>query len=387
MSQIIDADTHVIESEAVWRHFDPAMAARKPVLVQTQDPATAKVRNRWLIDGSLVPRPDGKGGQALATPPVAETEAASRGWRTKALLDTGARLEDADRMGVHLQVVYPTLFIAHLTWDPALDVALARSYNRFMADAWASAGGRLRWVAVLPFLDIPRCVEELEWAHDHGAVGFLARGMEGDRSLAEPHFFPVYRTASRLNMPLCIHTGPGSPAISGVIDNTIGGSFPGVRMLPLIAFQNLVGNRIPERFPDLRIGFIETGASWVPYVLHYVERDWRRKDQLDVPHLGEDLFRDYRIYVSCESDEDIPYLMRYVGADNLISGSDYGHHADQLPSLEANSFTNRLRGGDPSADLALVGELQAREDLPPGSARKILQDNPRRFYALQEEAG
>jgi predicted TIM-barrel fold metal-dependent hydrolase len=286
-------------------------------------------------------------------------------------------------MGVAMQVVYPTLFIAHLTWDAELDVALARSYNRFQAEAWANSGGRIRWVAVLPFHDIPRAVEELHWAREHGAVGFLARGLEGDRSLAEPYFFPVYEAASKLNVPMCIHTGPGAPAISSVIDNTISGSFSGVRLLPLIGFQNLVGQRIPERFPDLRIGFIETGASWVPYVLHYVERDWRRKHLLDTPHLGPELFKNYRIYVACESDEDIPYLAGYVGEDNLISGSDYGHHAGQLPTLEAVSFTNRLQGGDPSADLALVGELRAREDLSRGTTDKILQTNPRRFYGLE----
>ena len=149
-----------------------------------------------------------------------------------------------------------------------------------------------------------------------------------------------------------------------------------------MAFQNLVTNRIPERFPDLRIGFIETGASWVPYVLHYVERDWRRKHQLDLPHLGPSLFRDYRIFVACESDEDIPYLASFVGEDNLISGSDYGHHFGQLPTLEPISFTNRLLGGDPSADVALVGTLRAREDMTPELLDKILVENPRRFYGL-----
>lgn len=108
----------------------------------------------------------------------------------------------------------------------------------------------------------------------------------------------------------------------------------------------------------------------------------RRKRELDVPHLGPSLFRDYRLYVSCESDEDIPYLAAYVGEDNLVAGSDYGHHFDQLPTLEPISFTNRLRGGDPSADLALVGTLRAREDVPPRVLDKILKENPRRLYAI-----
>lgn len=276
MQGVIDADTHVVESDHIWRLFDKETYHRRPVAVVHDDPETGQKRNRWMIDGTVVPKPDGKGGQALATPPVDPGEAASRTWGAKMLVDIDARLEDADLMGVDVQVVFPTLFIAHLTCDPELDVALARAYNRFFADVWAKGKGRLRWIAQLPFHDIPASLEQMSWSREHGAVGFMARGLECERSLAEPYFFPVYEEASRLDMPMCIHTGPGCPALTAVIDNRIGGSFPGVRLLPLMAFQNLVCNHIPERFPDLRIGFIETGASWVPYVLHYVERDWRR---------------------------------------------------------------------------------------------------------------
>jgi uncharacterized protein len=382
MDGIIDADTHVIESDAIWKHFDSNVAHRRPVAVVCDDLTTGKPRNRWLIDGVLVPKPDGKGGQQLATPPVNPEEAAARNWTTKALLDVPARLEDADVMGVERQVVFPTLFIAHLTFDPELDVALARAYNRFQASVWEQGKGRIRWVAVLPFHDIRASLDELTWARERGAVGFLARGIEGERSLAEEYFFPVYEEASRLDMPMTIHTGPGCPAYLEVLDNRINGPFAGVRMLPLVAFQNLVSMRIPEKFPDLRIGFIETGASWVPYLLHFVERDWRRKGQLEERHLGPKLFQDYRIYVACESDEDIPYLAQLIGEDNLVSGSDYGHHAGQLPTLEANSFTNRLRGGDPSADLAVVGELRGREDLSPEIVDKILKVNPRKLYGM-----
>ena len=120
----------------------------------------------------------------------------------------------------------------------------------------------------------------------------------------------------------------------------------------------------------------------MPYVLHYVERDWHRKRTLEAAHLGPELFKDYRIFVSCESDEDIPYLAGYIGEDNLITGTDYGHHFGQLPTLEPISFANRRRGGDPSADLALVGELRAREDLAPSMLDKILKENPKRFYGM-----
>src|SRR5438477_4205177 len=220
MQNVIDADTHVVESEGIWDLFDPDMRARRPVLVAHEDPATGRPSNRWLIDGALVPHPPGKGGQGLQTPPTDPEARAQRTWTTKALLDVPARLDDADEMGVDTQVIFPTLFIAHVTVDPVLDVALAKAYNRYLANAWEAGHARLRWVAVLPFHDIPAAIEQLSWSREHGAVGFIARGIEGESSLAEPHFFPLYEEASKLNMPMCIHTGPGCPAYTAVLDVT-----------------------------------------------------------------------------------------------------------------------------------------------------------------------
>ena len=66
-------------------------------------------------------------------------------------------------------MVFPTLFIAHLTFDPELDVALAWAYNRFQASVWEQGKGRIRWVAVLPFHDIRASLDELTWARERGA--------------------------------------------------------------------------------------------------------------------------------------------------------------------------------------------------------------------------
>ena len=141
MATVIDADTHVIESERVWDFFDEELAHRKPQLVPCADPNTGNVRNFWIIDSKLVPHPPGKGGQALATPPVDDEIRGSTAWRKRAMTDVDARLDDATDMGVDVQVVYPTLFIGFLTHDVELEVALARSYNRFMADACSRSGG------------------------------------------------------------------------------------------------------------------------------------------------------------------------------------------------------------------------------------------------------
>lgn len=90
MDGIIDADTHIVESEHIWNLFDKDLWHRRPIGVVHEDPSTGQRRTRWVIDGQLVPKPDGKGGQALATPPVDPDEAQSHDWLCKALVDVPA---------------------------------------------------------------------------------------------------------------------------------------------------------------------------------------------------------------------------------------------------------------------------------------------------------
>jgi predicted TIM-barrel fold metal-dependent hydrolase len=190
-------------------------------------------------------------------------------------------------------------------------------------------------------------------------VGVFFRGIEGTRTLDDPYFYPIYEEAQALDLPITIHTGAGCPAFTAVMDIDRNTSFPALRSLPIFAFRDLVHHRIPEQFPRLRFGFIEAGATWVPYVLHNLRRQFHVADD----RWGPRYFADSRIFIACEANEDIPYLMQYIGEDNLIIGSDYGHN-------------------DPSEERELVKAMHERGDLAPRVLDKIFGANPARLYGL-----
>jgi predicted TIM-barrel fold metal-dependent hydrolase len=83
-------------------------------------------------------------------------------------------------------------------------------------------------------------------------------------------------------------------------------------------------------------------------------------------NLDLDLFRRSRIYVACQSQDDLPYILTFGTEDNLVVGTDYTH-ADQSAEMMA---------------LDIVEQRGARGEIPAEVARKILDDNPRRFYGL-----
>ena len=116
MLGVVDADTHIAESEGIWEFIDEEMYPRRPILVSVPDDTLYDDSNAfWLIDGDIFPKPSGKGGFRLVTPSAAKSQS-SRGDITIAsreITNPKVRLADMDRLGSQIQVIYPTLFLIY----------------------------------------------------------------------------------------------------------------------------------------------------------------------------------------------------------------------------------------------------------------------------------
>jgi predicted TIM-barrel fold metal-dependent hydrolase len=142
--------------------------------------------------------------------------------------------------------------------------------------------------------------------------------------------------------------------------------------LPTVhAFHTLIRHGVCAQFPKLRFGFVEANSSWVPYVAYDLKRRLKRlptgpNSNNPQYRLESDLLKANRMYVTCQADEDLPYILRFAGEDNLMIGSDYTH-SDQ--SMESD-FPRLLQ------------ERADRGELPQSAVQKILCDNARTLYGL-----
>ena len=75
------------------------------------------------------------------------------------------RLRHMDQLGVDVQVLWPTLFLERVADRPEAEIAVCRSYNRWLADIWRQAKGRLRWACVLPLQTMSEALDQLRLAH------------------------------------------------------------------------------------------------------------------------------------------------------------------------------------------------------------------------------
>ena len=73
----------------------------------------------------------------------------------------------------------------------------------------------------------------------------------------DPYFFPLYEEASRLNLPIGIHSGIGNFTVNEILN---GEPFRVAKLIVIGGFHSMILNGITERFPKLRIGAIEVAA-------------------------------------------------------------------------------------------------------------------------------
>lgn len=352
---VIDADTHVDECESTWEKLEGTefekfipITLNLPTEVNGHAGYRGSCERMWLVENQMQNR-------AIRD----EINHPLRVYRE--LEDVPGRLAHMDDMGVEAQILYPTFFIRYSTDNAEAELALTTTYNRWLADRCAKSNGRLRWAAVLPFLRPDAAAEELRWAKENGACGFFKRGFDLNRWVTNPHFYPVYEEANALDLPMCIHTGhplPGDEWDRG---------FPIMH-----SFTEIVKSKLPEKFPSLRFGYIEAGASWIPYMVSQLGARIRQNERgldKELPQMYElapNLFRDNRAFVTVDLIDDIESILKFGTEDNLMIGTDYSHT-------------------DISANLGAFAGVQAWVNegrLTESQATKLLETNARVFYGL-----
>jgi predicted TIM-barrel fold metal-dependent hydrolase len=346
----IDADGHVIETPRTWtylrdheRAFCPQIFVRDP-----SDGAGMLPRQQndyWVIGGKLVTKSNvGKDVPAEA----------------RDMENVRRRLAHMDQIGIDVQVLYPTIFLRPITDEPDVEFALSRSYNRWLADIWTQSGGRLRWAAVPPLLslvDAGKVREELEFCKAHGACAIFMRGMECERLINHRYFFPLYEMAQDLDLAVTLHAGVGSATYHDALPRTA--ALMIFKFPVLGAFNAILEDELPKRFPGVRWGFVEASAQWVPYVLGEARLRLNRRGQRG----SDDLLGDSNFYITTQRTDDLNWLLGEIGDNNLIIGTDYGHR-------------------DSATEVEALKRLAEDGSHPAESVRKILQDNPARLFAI-----
>jgi predicted TIM-barrel fold metal-dependent hydrolase len=257
-------------------------------------------------------------------------------------MDPRERIDVLDAENIDIAILYTTV---GLLWeaevlDPALAQAYTKAYNRWICEFCADEP-RLVPTAHLSLSDAAAAATELERAVGEGARGgYVAPFHHDGRPLGHPDNDVLFAAAQDLDVPLAIHPTFEPQWTKG----TRMGAWENVKQLRLLAtvsgadgvrhqFTTLFDYGVFDKFPQLKVLVLESGAGWIGYWLDRIDAVYSHTvigERVPLAHKPSDYFRE-RIWISCDPDERmIPALAARYGVERFLWASDFPH-ADHTP--------------------------------------------------------
>ena len=270
-----------------------------------------------------------------------------------------------DEGNIEITVLYPTRFM-HIgqIGNPPYAVALCRAYNDYLHDRFLSRDRRFRGMALLPLQDVPSAVRELRRAvNKFGMVGGILPAEGLPLPLGHRQYRPIFQAADQLGCALSIHS------CTSLRDNdrflepnevaALAHVIPQMRQFTNIMFSGLL-----NKLQHLRLGFLEAGCGWVAYMISKIEERLERVPPKERPVIPSQLLAQKQLFFQCGEEMTTKRDVELLGDDCLLWASDFPHEATRTDMK------------------ALVQEFFDRKDLGREAKKKIVYDNPKRFYAL-----
>jgi predicted TIM-barrel fold metal-dependent hydrolase len=271
------------------------------------------------------------------------------------------RLKRMDELGIDKALMWPTLaslLEERLVDDPRATHAVIHALNQWMHEQWTfDYEGRIFATPVISLPIVDQAIAELEWVLERGAKIVLIRpapvpGFEGTRSFALPEFDPFWQRVVEADIAVGMHASDdGYTKYVNIWEGNRGEYLPfknqnafeevfrsyhrGIQD----AMASAICHGLFARFPSLRILPVENGSRWVGPLLETLEHVYEMN-----PHLfAEDPVATFKknIWVHPFHEDDPMDIIRLIGPDRVLFGSDYPHPEGLA---EPTSYVDRLTG-------------------------------------------
>jgi len=246
-----------------------------------------------------------------------------------------------DALSVDYACLFPTpmLFLGlHPQTD--IEVKLARAYNRWMCEKVLSSNPRLRSMLYLPFNDPDETYKIVqEFGDKPGVIGFMVVSTRY-RGVYENCYMKTYALLEEMGLPLSFHASYNwSDQLVSKTNRFITAHAVGFTFFNAIHCANWVVNGLPERFPKLKVIWIESGLAWVPWLMQRLDNDYRMRTS-EAPALKKlpseymrEMFYTSQPMEMVNNLKALELTFEMINADTqLLYSSDYPHWDMDLPS-------------------------------------------------------
>jgi aminocarboxymuconate-semialdehyde decarboxylase len=237
-------------------------------------------------------------------------------------IDLDLRIADMDAQGVSAQALSLTQPMVYWA-EPSLARRLSAAFNDDLVRAHERYPSRLFGLAMLPVHHAGEALAELERIRQApGIRGIYMGTCIGDMDLSDQSLFPVYEAIEAAGLPIFLHPlkviGMQDRLKPYFLYNLLGNPFD-----TAVAAAHLIFGGVLDRFPKLEFVLPHAGGA-LPFLIGRLQHGWTVRPELAHTQQGPETYlRRFYYDTIAHSDDALAYLIKTVGSDRVLLGSDY----------------------------------------------------------------
>jgi uncharacterized protein len=355
--RVISSDSHVnVRHEQVKEHLASKFHADYDAGVgefigTMRSTASIEANQRWREQEGLQPDP------TVSMAKNRKHAASARPGHA----DPHRRLEDMDADGVEVSSSYCEvssfryLYLIKHGWKEA-----TRAFNSALREFASVDPDRLIVSYQIPIHDIDAAVDEVRWAASVGCKSLQLPVFPAELGLPdywEQRYAPLWAAIQETDLPICCHIGMNTQLDDLARRDPTPQKGIFVPMVPLSSAEAMgmwIMGGVFERFPRLKVVFVEPGLGWVSWWLYIVD-DLMTRQGYEFPAISKlpsHYFRQNVYLTFIDEPDAIRHAHERLGINNIMWSSDYPHPVSSWPNSRA--LVDQMFEGVPQHERELV---------------------------------
>ena len=251
-----------------------------------------------------------------------------------------------DNLGFASQLIFTTWCLGNFGLDESgpveLAYAAAQAHNRMMVD-FCSVDRRFLGTGYVPLIDFELARKAAREAIDLGCKALLIASKPCGHAQSHVAHDPIWAMAQEAGLPIVFHVGGEEKLRPDYFENGLprvkdfhGGeeNFTSVSYMPIphsveLTLAALIFDGVLDRFPRLKFGAIELGASWVPGWMRNMDSAAlafiKNEERLQKLSMKPSEFVRRQVRVTPYPHEDAGWIIRNSADEVCLFSSDFPH--------------------------------------------------------------
>jgi len=222
-------------------------------------------------------------------------------------------------------------------------IVLCSAFNDYLIDQWLPVDNRLKFAMSVPSQDPQASAAEIRRLGKHPQIVAISLPLI-NILMGNRYWWPIYEAAQQMQLPILVHvTGPdsiyqGPPMSAGGIPDSYVERYVTLNQAGESSVNSLVFSGVFEKFPDLKVIFVEYGFLWLLPLLWRMDRTWRQLRH-EVPWVKKSPVEYVHKHIRFstqpidepQNPKDLDKLIEIMGYDQLCFSTDYPHWDNDMP--------------------------------------------------------